>query len=311
MVSMNSYFFSQLTTLNKESAKLSYQSASGEKLRYGSDDSVSFAKILNAKQNITTYENLQANLTNTGIFNTASDSSIAEIKTAAEAVKSEILKAISATMSSSEYPSMATNLEGIKDTLLMLANEKVNGQYLFSGSDTTVQPFVKDSVTGVVTYAGNTESKMIAVEKNTYSEQGVNGLDIFYYDSDGDGTSDRSYFDDLDEVINALNGYDSSGNSISSSEITDILRAKLDDMNMGYDSMNVAHSVLGSRNLIFENAAEHISTKILNYKTMESTYADADLTEVAVRMKSLELIYTSLYSTISKLNNLSLVNFIK
>jgi len=308
---MNSYFLSQLTNLNKESEKLSYQSASGEKLRYGSDDSVSFAKILNAKQNITTYENLQSNLTNTEIFNTASDSSVAEIKTAAESVKSEVLKALSATMSSSDYPSMATNLEGIKDTLLMLGNEKVNGQYLFAGSDTTVQPFVKDDVTGVVTYAGNTESKMIAIEKNTYTEQGVNGFDIFYYDSDGDGTKDRSYFDDLDEVINALKGYDSGGNEISGTEITDILRTKLDDMTKGYDSMNISHSILGSRNLIVENAQEHISTKLLNYKTMESTYADADLTEVAMNMKSLELIYTSLYSTITKLNDLSLVNFIK
>ena len=68
---------------------------------------------------------------------------------------------------------------------------------------------------------------------------------------------------------------------------------------------------LWTKNKIFEVSLERISSKLTQYNILSQEIGAADLTKVAVEAKALELTYTALYSTISKTNELSLVNFLK
>jgi flagellar hook-associated protein 3 FlgL len=120
----------------------------------------------------------------------------------------------------------------------------------------------------------------------------------------------HSYFDLLDEIINSLNLKDSNGNSITEEESDEILSSKLDDIENAYDTINEAHSKLGSRNSIIETAATSLSAKYTSFNIFYEQTASADLTEASIKAQSLELTFSALYSTISKLNSLSLVNYI-
>jgi len=120
----------------------------------------------------------------------------------------------------------------------------------------------------------------------------------------------HSYFEDLDEIINALDSKDKNGNPISEENASAILSTSLEKMDKAYDSVNTAHAELGSKNATFENASLSISAKVTNYQIYYEETASADLTEAAIKAQSLELTYSALYSTISKVNSLSLVNFL-
>jgi len=179
--------------------------STGRLLERGSDDSSIFARELYVDDKVRTYEGLKIQIEKTEAQNLVSDSSISEIKTLLDNIKQEIIKGLNAGMDPSDKIAAAVNLEGMKENLLTLSNERVNGEYLFSGSSSTVRPFIKDAITGKVTYAGNADVKSIAVEPNTYRDKGVNGFDTMFYDKDI-GTSANQLDFTLDERIIDDNG---------------------------------------------------------------------------------------------------------
>ncbi len=122
--------------------------------------------------------------------------------------------------------------------------------------------------------------------------------------------SKHSIFDDLDQIINALKQQDSNGNSITEDEENTILSNSLDKIKTGYDTMNVSHAKLGTRTASIENYESIVTAKLTNFNILQENYSGADLTALAVESQSLESTYTALYSTINKINNLSLVKYL-
>lgn len=119
-------------------------------------------------------------------------------------------------------------------------------------------------------------------------------------------TAKHSFFDDIDTIITALqtNTNDDTGSTIG-------LRSTLNMVASAYDAANIGHSVLGARNRIFELAQDSVASKLTHYNILYQEVAGADLSKVAMESKALEMTYTALYSTISKMNDLSLVNFVR
>ncbi len=115
----------------------------------------------------------------------------------------------------------------------------------------------------------------------------------------------HSFFDDLNEIITTLRD-----DSLSETEQDEVLSASLDKINSAYSSMNIAHSIVGSRTSTIENYGDVIQAKLTNLSVLEIEYASADLTQMALKSQALENTYTSLYYTINKVNSLSLMNYL-
>lgn len=362
----------RLNNMNNTQDKLNYQMG-GDKLQYGSDDSMLFGRLTHINDKIMTQTGIKAQIERNNALNTSADSALAEAKeNVFEYAKSELVKANTDTTSEEGLIAIAQNLEGIKQNLLDLANTQVEGQYVFSGSDSSVKAFTMDD-NGKVTYNGNDSLRKIAVDEGSYRESGVNGLDAFFYsadsalkgetltfketdriiDQDGNewtldtatntlsktnwdssvdtltatinGSGDyevtipntdgakfeakRNVFDLLDEAINSLRGVDSTGNPLTSEEKKTKIAEAQDGIDKAIDNVVIAHADLGGRNKTFETSLDIISSKISQYEKTYTEIGNSDLTEVGINLKSLELMFTALYSTISQTNQLSLVNY--
>ena len=128
-----------------------------------------------------------------------------------------------------------------------------------------------------------------------------------------DGTkfeAKTNIFDLVDRALNALKKVDSVGNPISDDDAKALIAKSQTELDKAYDGVNIAHAQLGGRNEIFESALDRVSSKLTQYNILSQQIGSADLAKVAVEAKALELTYTALYSTISKTNTLSLVNFL-
>lgn len=365
-----------LELLNERSSKVTYGLSSNKALEQGSDDSIKYDYLLSLQNNLSTYSSIESRIELSSSYNSFSDTTTSDIKTAMESINTNIIEASSDTTNSEDKAIIANEIEGIKETLFNLVNDSSNGEYLFSGNNTSTVPFVKDEVTGQITYESDYSNKKVNVEKNQYTAQGINGIDLIYYtnasasngetldftsndiilddsnnewkilDNDNDGVYDglylngdnsttpialttnsdgsfsvtntedikleskHSYFDDLDELIAILKQEDTSGNTISSSEVSTLLSNALEKFDLAYDNTNTSHSKLGIRTSIIENYAESIQSKLTNYTLLEESYGSADLTALAIESQSLENTYTALYSTINNINDLSLVKYL-
>jgi flagellar hook-associated protein 3 FlgL len=378
MINQTEQMSYRLSTLNTQQQKISYQMSTGQKLQQGSDDSMLYSRVISVDDKIRTYEGLKTQIERTNIQNNAADSSMSEIKKILDTVKAELIKANTATTSTNGIAAIAANIAGLKENLYQLSNTQVEGEYVFAGSDSSIQPFEKDA-NGKVTYVGNNQLRKVAVEEGSYRERGVTGFDMMMYpsssankgetltfseadriidqdgnewklnsptndtltkyDLDGNVTTDTlpvtndgltpptfsavmpntdgtkfeaktNIFNLMDSTLNALRKVDSVGNPISD----DVAKAQISkssiEMNKAYDGVNIAHAELGGRNEIFETSLERVSSKLSQYNILSQQIGAADLAKVAIEAKALELTYTALYSTISKTNQLSLVNFI-
>ena len=373
--SINSIMYN-LELLNKRNSKVTYQMGSEKALQYGSDDTQQYNKILNIENNVKSYGSLLDRIQSSSVYNTTSDTAVTSMKTSMESVKGLVTKALTATTNSENKVTIANEIESLKNTIYSLSNTKIDGQYLFSGKDSSVETFKKDVTTGKISYASTNDNKTINVENNVYNLQGVNGIELLYYtnqiatigkdltfdeneiildkegnqyklvdtnsddiydglylngdtsnstlaitaNSDGSFTvnnstnttlqSKHSTFDYLDTVINALKQQDSNGYSITQDEATTILSTALDKFENAYDEMNITHAKLGTRTASINNYENIVQTKLTNLKIFQETYSSADLTTLAIESQSLQNTYTALYSTINKINNLSLVNYL-
>lgn len=379
MISQIDQTMYRLKNLDSLQQKLSYQAATGKKLQDGSDDSVLYSRELVVDDKIRTFEGLKTQIERTKIQNNTSDSTMKEIKNILEYINAELIKANTDTTSNEGLKSIALNIAGMKENLYDLANTQVEGEYVFSGSNSAIKPFEKNSA-GEIIYQGDNKLRRVAVEEGSYRERGINGFDsmmyssstalkgqdltfkqndriidqdgnewklnsptndtLTKYDLDGNVTSETltpvnldpatntysvnipntfsngtkfeaktTIFNMLDDVINALNKVDSAGNPISDTQSRELIGKGLENVKKAFDDVNVAHAELGSKNKIFENSLDRVSSKLTQLNILSQELGAANLTEVAVKAKALELTYTALYSTISKTNQLSLVNF--
>lgn len=128
-----------------------------------------------------------------------------------------------------------------------------------------------------------------------------------------DGTkfeAKTNIFDLVDATVNALKRVDSNGNPISVEDAKSLVANYQGEVDKAYDAVNIAHANLGGKNKIFEISLERVSSKLTQFDILSRNLGSADLAQVAIESKALELTYTALYSTISKTNQLSLVNFL-
>ncbi|EWG67293.1 Hook-filament junction protein [Enterobacter sp. DC4] len=99
------------------------------------------------------------------------------------------------TYSDADRQALATELQGVRDNLMDLANTKnSDGRYIFAGYKTGAAPFQKDG-----TYVGGDTAMTQTVADSTEMAVGTTGSDVFM-----SGTS-NDLFKALDNAIEALN----------------------------------------------------------------------------------------------------------
>jgi len=485
VIDMTNYMMNNVNNLNVENERISYQLSTGKALENGSDDSVLYARILDIEDDMRVYGGLKTQIEKTTAQNNVSDSTMDEIKSSIDLIKLDLMKTLNSGMDESSILAVATNIEGLRENLITLVNTQSNGEYIFAGSDTTVQTFAKDDsfkLNGKVDFGGDAILRKVAVEPNTYRERGITALDIMMYNADTAGagkelkfteqeriidenskewkitdtltvggtfeagdkfnvtvagatvsvdaitdnattakaikdainnnttmsktviaTLDASsniiisaktggntfittvettqsdetaadtqtfgianhtkirqfdkngvlenplvemtvasdnktpatytteaiasgstrfleakhnFFDDLNIMINTIRGYSTNedgtkGNELNSTARDTLLRSSLENTSNQYNASNIGHAELGGRNNIFNISLERINAKTVHFNILMQDVGSADMSKLAMESKSLEMTYQALYSTVSKMHSLSLLNYLK
>jgi len=418
MIDMSTNMLYHIRNLDSENVRISRQMATKKEIDNGSENSLLHSNLINLEDKLRISTNLQLQLSKTKVVNTTADTSLADMKKALDKIKVDLLKGLNAGMDRSDKLALATNLRGIRENMFDLANANVDGEYVFTGSETTKQTLTKDAnfeLNGKLNFGGDGFLRRVAVQPGSYRERGVTAYDVSFYNSTKAGAGEsftfesgeriidenghewklnsamdklqqydhngllydppvelavnlvagtgalgvgveatgenqaiknqftitnistatlggvanssvnpdgrvfeakRNYFDDLNITINALEGHSTKldgtkGGIINDESVRDTVSKGLEQSKKQYDATNIGHGELGGRNAVFNVAHDQLSAQITHYNILIEETGSADLAKLAMESKALEITYQSLYSTIAKMNNLSLVNYIK
>jgi flagellar hook-associated protein 3 FlgL len=288
-----------LQNLNDKQAQISQLSqsiASGNKLASPSDDPYSWAQAMDVKQGLREYNSIVSGINFGTGWGQTTGSALSQLSNLVSQAKQVAISATSTT-GSSQSAALATEVNGILQQAVSLANSQYGDQYVFGGTNTGSAPFSIDNSTGVVTYNGN--SNPIQVKTDTSgSSTSVNltGTDVFSFTSGGN-------------TLNVLQEIWGLGQAIQKGDSATIQSksATLDD---AFNHVNNENAVNGATLSGLTNQQSAISVIQTNQQSTLSSLQDTDLAQAATQLQQAQTAFQAALQVTSILGSLNLASLL-
>jgi flagellar hook-associated protein 3 FlgL len=175
------------------------QVSSGQKLNSLSDNPAAVASLVNLRMQSSSDTQYLQNISSlTGSLNVA-DSALSSVVEALTTAQTLGVEGGGGTVNTQNQQALAQQVQGIQQEILGLANTSYDGQYLFSGTATTTQPYVADaSAASGVTYKGNDHSNSVEISEGQAMPTSLPGSQLF-------SNATANVFQSLQDLYTALN----------------------------------------------------------------------------------------------------------
>ncbi len=177
-VTLNNFSYSHKKVFD-EINRVNTQISSGKKIQHAYEDGAIATKSLRLDSEVKNLEQVQKRTSEAKIIADSADSVMSDFDTTLRDFKTKLLQAANSTMSSDNYQSLATELNGLKEHMRNLANTKVNGIYIFSGTNTDIKPIDNNG-----NYHGNSHELTTTISKNVKNPFSIDGKSLFLGDYD-------------------------------------------------------------------------------------------------------------------------------
>jgi flagellar hook-associated protein 3 FlgL len=266
---------------------LTEELSTGVKVNSISDNPVAFA------QNVVLSAQLGADDTFSQTA-TSTESLLQVSDTALGSVVSQLTQAITlategnnSTLNSSNLKTIATELSGIRDQVLSLANSSYLGQYIFSGSQGQTVPFTLDSSTSpaTVTYQGDENISYVQTPNGHTIQTNLPGDQIF--------TATQG------NVLGSLNALiaDFSSGTASSTSVAD-----LGQLNQALNYVDQQRTVIDASITQLTNASNYTSSEAVQLQSAQNSLLQTDTAQVASQLSSAETQQAALTQVIAALD---------
>ena len=195
---MYSVILNGLQTNTQQEDQALQQISTGQRLNSLSDNPAAVASLVNLRtQSSSDTQYLQNISSLTGSLNVA-DSALSSVVEALTTAQTLGVEGANGTVNAQNRQALAQEVQGIQQEILGLANTSYDGQYLFSGTATTTQPYVADptSASGV-TYQGNDSTNSVDISEGQAMPISLPGTQLF-------SNATTNVFQSLQDLYNAL-----------------------------------------------------------------------------------------------------------
>lgn len=179
-VTMFEQGLSSLVRQQGEYLKVGQQIASGKRVVNPSDDPQAASQAVGVAQSAAVNQQYADARISTRNALSQEESVLDSVADAIASAKTLLVQAGNGTLSDADRSSLASELNGIYEALLGQANATDgNGRYLFGGYQDKSPPFVKDALTGAVSYQGDEGVVAQQVDASRQMSSSDNGRQIF------------------------------------------------------------------------------------------------------------------------------------
>jgi flagellar hook-associated protein 3 FlgL len=185
----------------------------------------------------------------------------------------------------------ATELEGLRDQLVSDANTAYAGRFIFGGSVTTQDPYVKNS-DGTVSYNGNSEGMPLQVNRNVSVETQIPGSEVF--------SGAVNVFDVMTGLITAIRNGDKDG-----------IDAQIGNLEKYAEIVSLARTKVGNYMNLTANVESDLSAAKIAYETELSNKEAADLAQAITELTASQNGLQATLAVGANVSQLTILNFLK
>lgn len=285
-ISTNSQTQGMLYSMMNQNLKIDkyqQQVASGDRYENYSDAPLLANQSLILNNSLGKLEQYQKNVNDASTYLSTVETTLGQVDKLLASVKDIALQAKNGTNSVQDLETYKLSLKESLATLEGLANTQFLGKYVFSGEKTQTKPY--DVTAGVATYNGDNTAVSVRISSTKEMDISITGDKVF-----------QSAFESIQNAISAIEN----GTEID-----------LNQIDKGLNDVIDARSEIGVRMKSAESYKGLYESQHLNLKTKISGVEDADTAEAMVNLTQAKAIQESILAMTSKLNDVSLLNYIK
>jgi len=294
---------SQMTLAGIESAldrldTTQQQLSTGKSINQPSDNPSGTALALQLNtdlSNLTSYSN---NVTDGTGWATAQSSALTDITNCVQRIQELTVEAANGTQTTADMQASAQEVNQLIDQIKQDANTQYNGQYVFSGSATSTEPYLSGSNDS---YAGNTGQVTRTIGPNTSLSVNSNLSGVL---GSGQTVSGQSAGDGL--LLNTLRNISDDMQSGNSSALNSDLSALKTNQN----SLNGLAANVGAVQDRLQMASSRIQTLQTSDTQVLSNTQDADMATTEINFSTQQAALTAALQAGANIVQQSLMNFL-
>jgi flagellar hook-associated protein 3 FlgL len=282
-----------LSETQRQQDKAMEQISSGRRISVPSDDPAAMAALIrNSSQSRANDEFSHSLATIKSVLQTT-DSTLSSAVSGLQRAITLGVQGATGTQSQADRDAVASEVAGIRDNILSLANSSFNGKFLFSGSKTDTVPFAADSSSpSGISYQGNASAVDVPVGENRTMAINVPGDEIFM-------SPGGDVFQAMNDMLSALQAGDATGVS----DATAALRS-------GFDQLSEQRAFVGNALSQVESNDTFLSGEKLNFSDQENQIAGADLAESISTLLNVQTARNATLAAAGKISQLSLLDYL-
>lgn len=289
---INSGLLAGLERASENQQQILKQLSSGLRLQTPSDDPAGAAALVEVQADDSATEQYVSNTNAMQTRMQAADSALNSVVLALQRTVTLGVQGATGTLSDADRQAIANELTGIKNQIVQLANSSLQGVYLFSGTATSITPYVLDNSTASgIAYQGNGNSNQVEVGPNYWIQANVPGSSIF-------GDNSNGVFKAVSDLLSAVTN--NSGVDAATTEV-EAVKNQVSASRVQYGN---AMNQLSSSQGILNNVHLQLQQQITNLSAV-------DFAQAASNLVTAETSRNALLDVIAKSNGTSLFDYLK
>jgi len=281
-----------LFTSQAQMDKYLTQINTGKKIRRPSEDPIIAMKGMNYRTQVSEIEQFQRNATEVWNWMDHSDDVLDKATKAIQRMEYLAVQAANGSYSGEERKSIKEEVEQLREQLVELANTKVNGKYIFNGTDTDAPPITGENGNFSIGY--NPENPpypvRIEVSKRIKLQVNVSPEEIF----------DEDLLQNIQNFITALDDDDQ-----------DALNESIGNLNESMLKIVNGRADLGARMNRLELIEDRLEQQEIIATDMMMKNEGVDFEEAVTNLLTQEVIHRAALAAGSKIIQPSLVDFLR
>jgi len=293
-VTANSIAYNALYNIHQGRSKLdsiTEKIASQLNFNRPSDNPIAANLIMTTNDRINMVQQYQSNVSKTTTWLNVTSTALQGISDTVAQAKKLISSIASGTSDITARENAVSQLTALRHQLADYGNTEYLGRYVFSGSQTSSQPFSRN--VGSVAYAGDTVVNSIAIDAAATEDMNITGDRVL---ASASGVNILQTIDDLITAVNA--------NNVSA------IQAGAQDLETGANQIVNLQSEVASRLTRLNSMSDLLSANKNTFENIMSNTQIADVTQLAVELSLQETAYQASLAATSRILNLSLLDYL-
>lgn len=268
------------------------QLATGKKITKPSDDPVVAMKGMFYRSNLTEVEQYKRNLSELYVWFENSEAGIEQANNALQRIRELTLQGKNGSNSDEDKRLISREVAQLKEGLIVTANTKVAGRYIFHGTDVTKPPVESNNPPTVA--ANLTESSIdnykVEISRGVSMKANVNPANVF----------NQELFDvvhSIQESLEGVPGQDLEDLLVRLDNVMEKLSGERSDLGARYNRLEMTDTRLGQQ--------EVLATRIL------SDNEDADIEKVITDLKNQESVHRAALGVGARIIQPTLLDFLR